>query len=61
MVAEAAFRVDFSIRFRQLRVFSNAQDRTRRMHNAATVPQVVLTVGMATSAAALAGVADLKL
>ena len=40
--------------------FSNAQDHLRQILKAVPVPHVVLAVGMATSNAALTGIADLE-
>ena len=48
------------LHFWQMRVFLNAQDLPRWMHQAALIPQVMLAIGMAISGAALDGVADLK-
>ena len=47
-------------RFRQMRVFSNAQDLPRQSRSAAPVLLAILVVGMVTSGAALTGIADLE-
>ena len=50
----------FFLRFRQMRVFSDAKGYQHRIHKTAPIPQVVLAVRMATSGAASTGVADLE-
>ena len=60
MATEAALRRNFVLRFQQMSAFSNAQDHPCQIHTATLVPWIVLAIGMATSSAASAGIADLK-